>query len=270
MERVAISFGSIKIYWYAIMIFTGIIIAFLVALKEAKRQNYNKDFLINLGFYIVLFGILGARIYYVLFNLDYYLKYPIEIIQIWNGGLAIHGGIIAGLLVTYFYTKKYKVNFFKTTDLVIPSIIIAQAIGRWGNFFNQEAFGRIVSRATLESYKIPKFIIDNMYISGAYREPTFLYESIWCVIGFIILIILRHRKYTKVKEQTGFYMVWYSIGRFFIEALRSDSLMLGNLKVAQIISIILFVLGIILIIISKRGSKLENKYNNGDENEIKF
>lgn len=270
MDRVAIEIGNIKIYWYAIMIFIGMIVAIIVARNESKRQNINMEFFTNLIFYIILFGILGARLYYVLFNLDYYLNYPIEIVQIWNGGLAIHGGLIAGVIVTIFYTKKYKVNTFKMLDICLVGVIIAQAIGRWGNFFNQEAYGRIVSRVTLESYKIPKFIIDNMYILGEYREPTFLYESIWTILGFIVLLIIRRRKYTKIGELTGIYLVWYSLGRFFIESLRSDSLMLGTFKFAQIISIILFITGIIIIVVKKRGSKLDNRYNQGEKDEIRF
>ncbi|MCI8567704.1 MAG: prolipoprotein diacylglyceryl transferase, partial [Bacilli bacterium] len=141
MNRVALDFGVIQIYWYSILIFLGITFGCAVVYKEAKKYKVNEDYLINLLFYGLIFGLLGARIYYVAFNLDYYLKYPIEILEIWNGGLAIHGGIIAGLLWIIIYTKKYKIPTLKMLDFITPGLILGQAIGRWGNFFNQEAHG---------------------------------------------------------------------------------------------------------------------------------
>ena len=259
MDKIAISFGNISIYWYSIMILIGVCIAYLIANFEVKKQKINKDFFTNLVFYVVLFGILGARIYYVIFNFDYYLSEPSEIIKIWHGGLAIHGGIIAGTVVTFFYCKKHNVNMLKMLDIMVVGFIIAQAIGRWGNFFNQEAFGNIVTEQALIKMHLPRFIINGMYIDGAYRQPTFLFESIWNLIGFIILIIKRRRVNTRIGEITGLYLIWYSFGRFIIEHYRSDSLMLGPLKAAQIISILLIVLGIVIIIKSKK--KTDNLYN---------
>jgi len=271
MDRIAISLGPISIYWYSIMILLGILVAVTLAFIEVKKQCINKDFYTNLIFWVLVYGIIGARLYYVLFNLEYYLANPTEIIKIWHGGLAIHGGIIAGIIVILIYTKKYNVNSLKIMDISVIGGIIAQAIGRWGNFFNQEAFGQITTRATLESQHIPKFIIDGMYINGNYYQPTFLYESLWNVLGFFIMLFLRRRKYNKVGELTGFYLIWYSIGRFAIEHFRSDSLMIGNFKVAQLISGILVLIGFIIIINSRRGSRFENLYNKvADKNEIRF
>ena len=270
MESKAFEIGPISIYWYSIMIVFGIIIALFVANREIKRLNLNKEFFINLTFYTILFGILGARLYYVLFNLDYYISYPIEIIKIWHGGLAIHGGILAGILVIATYCKKYKVNILKILDICAVSLIIAQAIGRWGNFFNQEAFGGITSKATLESLMLPSFVINGMYIDGNYHHPTFLYECIWNVVGFIIMLFLRRRKYNKIGEMTGFYMIWYSIGRLFIEHMRTDSLMLGPIKAAQLISLVFIIIGIIIIVKQKKGSRFDNLYNVDGENEIRF
>ena len=237
MNRTLIKLGPISIYWYSVMIALGFVAAMVVCLTEVKRKKLDIEKYSNMVFYAVLFGILGARIYYVLFNLDYYLKMPSEILKVWHGGLAIHGGIIAGILVAYFYTKKYKMNFLKTLDISVVGIIIAQAIGRWGNFFNQEAFGKLTTKAALIKQRIPNFIIDGMYIDGAYYQPTFLYESVWNLIGFIIMLFLRRTKKLKVGYLTGFYLIWYSIGRCFIEYFRSDSLMLGKIKVAQLISL---------------------------------
>ena len=219
---------------------------------------------------MILFGIIGTRLYYVLFNLEYYLRNPIEIFQVWNGGLAIHGGIISGILVIIIYTKKYKVNTIKMLDIVAVSVIIAQAIGRWGNFFNQEAFGSVVSKDFLESLMLPKFIIDGMYINGNYYHPTFLYESIWNIIGFIILLIMRRRKYAKVGEMVSFYLIWYSFARFFIESLRMDSLMLGPIRIAQLVSVVGIIIGIMLLIRAKKGSKFDNLYNKEEKEKIKF
>lgn len=258
MNRTLIKLGPISIYWYSVMIALGFLAAMIVCLTEVKRKKLDIEKYSNMIFYAVLFGILGARIYYVLFNLDYYLKMPSEILKVWHGGLAIHGGIIAGILVAYFYTKKYKMNFLKTLDISVVGIIIAQAIGRWGNFFNQEAFGKLTTKAALIKQKIPNFIIDGMYIDGAYYQPTFLYESVWNLIGFIIMLFLRRTKKLKVGYLTGFYLIWYSIGRGFIEYFRSDSLMLGNIKVAQLISLSLIVIGIIVIIKSTKNNELYN------------
>ncbi len=271
MDNVALRIGPITIYWYSIFIVVGILLAMAMLFKEVKRQNLNKEFIINLIFYVILFGILGARLYYVLFNLSYYLSNPLEIIKVWHGGLAIHGGIIAGIIVIIVYCKKYNANILKILDIFAVSVIIGQIIGRWGNFFNQEAFGQITSKASLEALKIPQFIINGMYIEGKYYQPTFLYESLWNLVGLIIMLILRRRKYNKIGELTGFYMIWYSIGRFFIEHSRSDSLMLGSIKVAQLISIILLLIGIIIIIRAKKGSKFDNLYNKkGEKDEIRF
>ena len=176
MNSILFDFGIIQIKWYSFLIMIGIIIAYLLVSKEAKKKKFHKDKLIDIAFYSIIIGILGARVYYVIFNLDYYGANPIEAFKMWNGGLAIHGGIITAFIFLIFYTKKKKYNLLLLTDMMVPGLIIAQVIGRWGNFFNQEAFGRIVSKSFLQGLHLPKFIIEGMYINGYYREPTFLYE----------------------------------------------------------------------------------------------
>lgn len=241
--------GGLSIKWYSILILLGIIIGFILAEKEGKKFNLPKDFIFDLVFWVVIFGIIGARLYYCLFNFNIYGKNPIEIIKIWNGGLAIHGAIIGGLLTLLIYCKIRKVNPFKMCDIVVPSLILAQAIGRWGNFFNGEAHGPATTIANLQNLHIPNFIINGMKIKGIYYHPTFLYESIWCLIGFIVIILIRkYYKYLKTGQLTCVYLMWYSVGRVFIESLRTDSLMLGHFKVAQLISIIMFTTGLILFI----------------------
>lgn len=255
MNPILIEIGPISIYWYSIIILLAILVGSYIFFKAAKKKGYDEEFLTNLIFYGTIFGILGARIYYVIFNLGYYLQNPLEIIAIWNGGLAIHGAIIGGAIWFIYYSKKHQKNYLKIFDLVVPGLILAQAIGRWGNFFNAEAHGPVVAKQTLESMGIPSFIINGMKIGDNYYHPTFLYESIWNILGFIVIIILRKKAKLKTGMITGIYFMWYSFCRFFIESLRTDSLMIGNLKVAQLVSILLFLLGLFLVIYKKKDTR---------------
>lgn len=271
MNPILLDLGVIKIYWYSAMIFLGLLIGGWLILKEAERFNISEDFIVNLFFFTIPIAVIGARLYYVLFNWDYYSVNMSEIFMIWEGGLAIHGGMLFGLLWIIFYTKKYKVNTFRILDMIVIGLIIGQAIGRWGNFFNGEAHGTATTLEHLQSLHIPEFIINGMNIGGTYYLPTFLYESIWCLLGFIILLVIRRLKYIKIGQTTAVYLIWYGIGRFIIEGMRTDSLMIGNFRQAQIISIIMAILGIVIFILKGKGSKLDNQYNKmGDINEIKF
>lgn len=270
MSRIALDFGFIQIYWYSIFIFLGILAGLIICYFEIKKKKIDQDFFFNLVFYGIIFGFLGARIYYVGFNLDYYMAHPIEILEVWNGGLAIHGAILAAGSFIFLYCRKYKQKTLKIFDILVVGLILGQAIGRWGNFFNQEAFGRITTEASLIAAKVPSFVIDRMFIDGAYREPTFLYESIWNVFGFVALLMIRRYKYLKNGQLTGVYLMWYSVGRCFIETFRSDSLMLGSFKIAQIVSLVLFVIGFLLFILCKRGSRFTNLYQEENQNEIRF
>lgn len=261
MNSILIDLGFIKIYWYSFFIFLSLLIGGTIALKEAKRWAISEDKMINMFFFLIPLALIGARLYYVLFNWSYYSKNIVEIFEVWEGGLAIHGGIIVGLLFVILYTKKNEISTFRMLDIMSVSLILGQAIGRWGNFFNQEAHGGVVSVEFLHKIIPFDFIIEGMNIGGVYYHPTFLYESLWCLLGFIILLIIRRLKYTKIGHITGFYLIWYGIGRFMIESLRSDSLMLGNVKMAQIVSVIMIVSGILILVIKNRGSKLEGRYN---------
>ena len=260
MDKVALDLGPIQIYWYSIFIFLGMLVACFVIYKEAKKRGIEEEFLVNLTFNTIILGIIGARLYYVLFNLPYYLNNPIEILEIWNGGLAIHGGIITGLLFIIYYCKKHEVNLWKMLDIIVVGLIIAQAIGRWGNFFNSEAYGPITTEENLRSLGIPGFVINGMYILGEYRQPTFFYESVWCLFGFCAMLLIRNYKYLKIGQLTGFYLIWYGIIRFIIEAMRTDSLMLGPIKMAQLVSIVFVISGIIIFIKNIKNKK-ENLYN---------
>ena len=243
----SINFFGLTIHFYSLCILLGIIVAYIIIRKEGHNQRLDKDYIFNVVFYGLIIGILGARIHYVLFNLDYYLEYPLEIIKIWHGGLAIHGGILAAAIFLYFYsTKVQKTSFLRSLDVILPGVIIAQAIGRWGNFFNQEAFGIEVSEKLLHKLLIPGFVIKGMYIEGAYHLPTFYIESILCLIGFLIIIFIRTRLNNKVGYVSSFYLIWYGIVRFIVELFRTDSLMLFNIKIACVISVIFVILGIVL------------------------
>ena len=258
MNRVAFNIIGFNVYYYSLCILLGVIVAYILITREGKKQGLPKEFISDLIFYTLIIGILGARVYYCVFNLDYYLANPSEILKIYNGGLAIHGGVIAGLIFVYFYTKKKNVSFIKILDIVAPAVIIAQSFGRWGNFFNQEAHGGITTYQNLKNMHIPEFIINGMHIEGKYYYPTFFFESIWCLIGFIILMITRRNKNLRKGFQIGFYFIWYGIGRFFIEAFRTDSLMFFGLKIAQIVSLIGIIIGII-IIVTNRNKKYYNE-----------
>ena len=270
MNPVMFTIFGFNIRWYSTLILIGALIGLYLLKREARRFNMNWDFIFNLSFWTIIFGILGARLYYVIFNWNQYETNLLSIFKVWEGGLAIHGGILAGALTVFIYCKRFKVNTLKIIDMALPSVLIAQAIGRWGNFFNSEAYGGVVSLSHLEKMHIPNCVIKGMYIDGVYHHPTFFYESIWCLIGFIVLLFIRRNKYVKIGTITGVYLMWYSLGRFFIERLRTDSLMLGGFKVAQVISIILFILGLVLIFINERKGKFENLYNSDKDNNIRF
>ena len=268
MDPVMFSLFGIDIHWYSILILIGIIIGLILVEKEAKKFKYPKDLIFNIAFWTIIMGIIGARLYYVIFNFSYYKNNLLEIFAIWNGGLAIHGGLIAGVLTVIFFARKYYLNFLKLLDMAAPSIILAQAIGRWGNFFNGEAHGIATTYTQLKNLFVPEFIIEGMNIGGIYYLPTFYFESLWCLLGFVVLILIKKYKYIKIGATTSLYLMWYSLGRFFIEAWRTDSLMLGGFKVAQIISVILFIAGLAYLIYLSRKGKYENLYHDINDKRL--
>jgi len=270
MNPYIIEFGNFSLRWYSVLILVGVILGITLVKKEGKRFGINSDFLFNMAFWAIIVGILGARIYYVIFNFHLYKGDILSIFRIWEGGLAIHGGIIAGAITVFLYCKKYNMSFVRITDLCVVPLILAQAIGRWGNFFNGEAHGAATSLEHLQSLHLPSFIIEGMNISGIYYEPTFLYESILCLVGFIVLLIIRRMRYIKIGMPTAIYLIIYGVVRFFIEAKRTDSLMFGGFRVAQIVSVVLFVIGLAMMMILSRKSKFEDLYNSESNDNIKF
>ena len=260
MNRIFLSIGPITIYWYSFLIFLSILIGLLIVKKEIKKTKLDKDYLFDLIFYLIPVAILGARVYYVIFNFEIFKNNLIDIFKIWEGGLAIYGAVISSIIFIIYYSKKKRQSILLTLDILTPCLVLGQAIGRWGNFFNQEAHGDITTLTYLQNLHLPEFIINGMYIDGNYYIPTFLYESIWCFIIFIILILLRNKiKYQKEGILISTYFVLYSVGRFFIEGLRTDSLYLFNIRISQLVSIFLFLIGIIGIILIERGEKKHGK-----------
>lgn len=264
LDPIAIALGPIQVHWYGVIIGTGIALALWVVMREADKRGLPKDSFPDLMLWAIPIAIICARIYYVIFQWDYYAQNPGDIPKIWNGGIAIHGALIGSVATAYIFAKKKNISFWKLADIAAPSIILGQAIGRWGNFMNQEAHGSEVTRAFLENLNLPEFIINQMYINGAYYHPTFLYESIWDIVGFFILIALRRVNLGRGEIFLS-YITWYSIGRFFVEGLRTDSLMLTeNLRMAQTISLALIVLAIVLFVIRRKNGLAKVKYLEND------
>lgn len=256
INPVAFSIGSFPIYWYGLIITGAFIVAGLLAVRLARESRIDPEHVLNLFIYIIPAAIIGARLYYVLFSWSDYSGNYSEIFAIRHGGLAIHGGLLGGFLAGFIYVRKHKLNFWQMADVLVPGLALGQAIGRWGNFINQEAFGGPVSPEFISMF--PHFIQRQMLIGGQYHHPAFLYESLWNLLVFIVLMFKR--------QQAKFhghillaYLALYSVGRFFIEGIRTDSLMLGPLRVAQVASLILFVVAIALHI---RFSSLKHKNMN--------
>lgn len=266
MNPYLIDFGIIHIRWYSFIILLAIIIAVTIIWREAVHKKFPKPFLENLVFYSLIFGILGARLYYIIFNWHYYRYHLLDIFKIWEGGLAIHGGMIAAALFIIYYAKKYQYNALKVFDILVVGLIIGQAIGRWGNFFNGEAFGKITTYNALVNQFVPKFVIQGMNINGHYYQPAFLYESMWNIAGFILLLLLRKKQQIKTGVLTVTYLFWYGLGRFIIEGVRQDSLVFMNIKMAQLISLVM-ILGSVLGYIYLRNKKSE--YYHDIDNDVK-
>ncbi|WP_077601957.1 prolipoprotein diacylglyceryl transferase [Oceanobacillus sojae] len=251
IERVFLEIGPLTIYWYGIIIAAGAVLAVYLATREAERVGLGKETIMDFIIFAVPVAIISARIYYVIFEFDQYANGPLwKMIATWEGGIAIHGAVIGGVLTAIVFTKVKKISFWRLADVIAPSLILGQAIGRWGNFVNQEAHGGPISEAAYESFHqyLPDFIMNQMVIDGVMYHPTFLYESAWNFLIFFGLLLFRR---TNPKRGMVFlmYVITYSIGRFFIEGLRTDSLyIIGDLRTAQVVSILAVLAGLILML----------------------
>ena len=271
MNPVAFTIGVFEIRWYSIFILAAVIMGYITINRECKRFGIRSDFVFNMMFWAFIVGLVCARLYYVIFNLDMFKGNILSIFKIWEGGLAIHGGLLGGLVSIILYCKKYKVKTIRILDFVAPAMLIAQAIGRWGNFFNQEAHGAATSVETLKRLMIPDFIINGMTIDGVTYTPSFLFESILCLALFLIIIFIRRGKYVKIGQPLALYLLSYGGIRFFIEMGRTDSLMLGGFKMAQIVSVIFFIVGLCIMAYTSRKNKFEDLYNDKSNiDDIRF
>ena len=246
ISNVALTIGKLDIYWYGIIIGTALIIGYVLAYFRTRKAKIDPEHITNIVLICAPISIVFARLYYVLFSLDYYLANPEKIFAVRDGGIAIYGAVIGAVLSCLIYCKVKKLNTLKIFDLCIPSVILGQAIGRWGNFFNKEAFGETTT----------SFLRMTLYKNGQYIDvhPTFLYESIWNFLVFALLLF-----FSKKKKYDGEifikYITFYGLGRFFIEGLRTDSLYIGDFRISQIIAAISFISGITILIVNKIKSR---------------
>ncbi|PRO65696.1 prolipoprotein diacylglyceryl transferase [Alkalicoccus urumqiensis] len=260
LDPVALELGPLTVYWYGILIGLGAFLGYLLVNREAKRRGLPDDFIADLLLFAIPAAIIGARIYYVIFRPWQFADNPISVFYIWEGGIAIHGALIAAVITAWIFCRVKGVSFWKTADITAPGILLGQAIGRWGNFMNQEVYGGEVSRSFLESLFLPEFIINQMFIDGAYYHPTFLYESLWSFAGVALLIYLR-RVNLRRGEMFITYVIYYSIGRLVIEGIRTDYLLLfGFLRTAQVLSVILIVGGLLLIRYRRKAGLADKRY----------
>jgi phosphatidylglycerol:prolipoprotein diacylglycerol transferase len=242
-----IELGPLVIRWYGLLIASAVLIGVSLSQYLAKRRNVDQNLLADLAIWLVIAAIPSARLYYVLFEWEQYAQRPDQIIAIWNGGIAIHGAILGGTLAAIIFARIQKVSIWQLADLVAPSLILGQAIGRWGNFFNSEAFGDPTDLPW--KLYIPPERRPQQFMKFEYFHPTFLYESLWNLMVFGLLMTLffrdlKRRPHLKVGTLALVYMVAYSTGRVWIEGLRTDSLMIGPLRIAQIVSLSAIALGL--------------------------
>lgn len=272
INPVAFNLGNLSVKWYGVIMALAIILAVSMAIIEGRKRQIESDDFVDLLLWAVPLGYVGARIYYVIFEWQYYAQHPDQIIAIWYGGIAIYGGLLAGLVVLLIFCYKKMLPPFLMLDIITPGVMAAQILGRWGNFINQEAHGGPTTLGFLQSLHLPNFIISQMKINGVYYQPTFLYESFFNLIGLILILVLRHRTHLfKQGEIFMLYLAWYSVVRFFVEGMRTDSLYLwGSIRVSQLLSLILLVIVIGLFIYRRKvvkpkwyldGSGLKYPYN---------
>lgn len=245
INPVAFTIGQKPIYWYALIILTGFILGFFFVFRDCEKRGLKRDHLWDIALYGLVFGIIGARIYYVLFSLNEFTSF-LDIFKIWNGGLAIYGGIIAGTITAFIYCKIVHISPLNTFDVCSPALFIGQATGRWGNFVNAEVYGRIT--------KLPWGMTVNGY---GPVHPLFLYESLWNILGLIILIIFRNKKRAD-GQVFSFYVFWYSLGRLFLEGLRDSEYILylipDKFGISQAVAIaaMIFAAGLFISVTKKR------------------
>jgi phosphatidylglycerol:prolipoprotein diacylglycerol transferase len=287
------SLGPITVRWYGLLIGIGLLLGLLMAIREGRRFRIPQEFFMDLLLIGLPSALIGARLYYVAFHWDYYFQNPASILAIWEGGIAILGALIGAVIGGAIYIRRKGYNFWRIADISAPSLLIGQIIGRWGNFFNQEAYGSVAAESFLRStLHLPDWLVNQMLIDEAYRHPTFLYESLWNVLGLLLILLIRRRSFVRVGELFLGYLCWYGFGRFFIEGLRADSLAFdafdwtasilnglwapmnwlgfeqgslvlsgGDVRVSQLLSLMMVVGSIAYVIWRRLGKRLTESYN---------
>ncbi|CAM4472072.1 prolipoprotein diacylglyceryl transferase [Paenibacillus tarimensis] len=291
LDPVAFSLGPLTVHWYGIILGLGALAGLILAIREGKRFGLPSEFFMDLLLFGVPSAIIGARLYYVAFKWDEYRDNLWGIFAIWEGGIAIYGALIGALLCGYIYIRSKGYSFWRVADICAPSLIAGQMIGRWGNFVNQEAYGGPVEESFLRNtLHLPAWIVDQMNVQGVFHHPTFLYESLWNLAGLILLFILRRQSFLRAGELLISYFIWYSIGRFYVEGLRTDSLAFqgpgwldsivdalwspmtgvfeagfldpayGNIRTSQLVAILLVLGGIALMIYRRKSGAASERY----------
>lgn len=235
------------VYWYGILIATGVLIGIYLAMGYARRLNYDPEIILDFALLAIPFGIVGARLYYVVFQWEIYKNNPVDIFKIWEGGLAIYGVVIGGIVAGVIFSRWRKVNFWDLADIAAPSLILGQAIGRWGNFFNQEAYGRLVTDQAWQWFPFAVYI----EARKEWHMATFFYESMWNLLVFIFLMY-----YRKQRKRRGdiflLYLLLYSCGRIVIEGLRTDSLYWGPFRVSQLLAGLLIAFSVVMLVVRRK------------------
>ena len=292
LNPVAFKLGPISVHWYGIILGTAALIGLLLVIREGKRFKLQPEFFMDLLLIGVPSAIVAARIYYVAFQWENYKNNLSEIIAIWHGGIAIYGALIGAIIAALIYVRRKGYSFWRIADICAPGLIVGQMIGRWGNFVNQEAHGGPVSESFLRNtLHLPDWIVNQMNIEGIFYHPTFLYESVWNFVGLLLLFWLRRRPFLRAGELFMSYFIWYSLGRFFIEGLRTDSLDFtgpawlasllnglwspmsllfgeagtmtygGNIRISQLLAVLIIIAAIIIIVLRRRMGYAKTKYS---------
>jgi len=292
INPVIFEIGALSIRWYGLILGLGALAGLMLAIYEGKRFGIPSEFFMDLLLIGAPTAIIAARIYYVAFQWDSYKHNILDVFKIWEGGIAIYGAIAGALVCGYFFSRAKGYSFWRIADICAPSLIVGQMIGRWGNFMNQEAYGGPVEESFLrDSLHIPNFIVDHMFIDGMFRHPAFLYESLWSLVGLALLMVIRRGSFLRAGELLATYIAWYSLGRFFIEALRIDSLAFrgpqwlaklievlwspmtvvfeqgyldpayGNIRISQLLALLLIVGAIVFIVVRRLTGAAKEKYN---------
>lgn len=266
LNPIAVDLFGLKVHWYGVIIGSAVLLGLLLVRYRAKQSGQNPDTYLDFLLYALITSIVGARLYYVIFAWDQYKDDLLKIFALRQGGLAIYGAVIASIITAYVFTKKKKISFYQLVDTAAPALILGQALGRWGNFINQEAFGGytdslLAMNLKLKSvYNVPQSVLDKTKIIDGIEyiqvHPTFLYESLWNFVVFIFLLVYsKHKKFEG--EIFGLYILGYALGRVWIEGLRTDQLIIGNtgIPVSQLLAAICIVASVIFVVYKRKKCK---------------